>query len=250
MRAEEVTETVTDMRHEVIENVLARCVPSNAMSEQWDLAALHEECLRLLSLDLPVAEWGKEEGIADEEILQRLLDASDRKMAEKAANYGPAVMRMAEKSLLLQILDHSWKEHLLQLDHLRQGIGLRAYAQRDPLNEYKREAFEMFEEMLGRVRQSVTEILSHVELTFEESEGDIFHRDLPKMAETPEDPALAGSRYAAPEGVELGTATVQTRSAAAVIDSKNPETWGKISRNASCPCGSNKKYKHCHGSAH
>jgi preprotein translocase subunit SecA len=250
MRAEEVAETVADMRHEVVENVVARCVPSNAMSEQWDLAALHEECLRLLSLDLPVAEWGKEEGIADEEILQRLLDASDRKMAEKAANYGPPLMRMAEKSLLLQILDYSWKEHLLQLDHLRQGIGLRAYAQRDPLNEYKREAFEMFEEMLGRVRQSVTEVLSHVELTFDDSEEDVFRRDLPKMAETREDPALVGGGYADPEGGELATAPVQTRSAAAVVDSNDPATWGKISRNTSCPCGSGKKYKHCHGSAH
>jgi len=250
MRAEEVAETVADMRHEVVENVVARCVPSNAMSEQWDLAALHEECLRLLSLDLPVAEWGKEEGIADEEILQRLLDASDRKMAEKAANYGPPLMRMAEKSLLLQILDYSWKEHLLQLDHLRQGIGLRAYAQRDPLNEYKREAFEMFEEMLGRVRQSVTEVLSHVELTFDDSEEDVFRRDLPKMAETREDPALVGGGYADPEGGELATAPVQTRSAAAVVDANDPATWGKISRNTSCPCGSGKKYKHCHGSAH
>ena len=252
MRAEEVAETIADMRHEVIEDVVTRCIPSDAMSEQWDLAALHEECLRLLSLDLPVAEWGKEEGIADEEILQRLLDASDRKMAEKAANYGPAVMRMAEKSLLLQILDHSWKEHLLQLDHLRQGIGLRAYAQRDPLNEYKREAFEMFEEMLGRVRQSVTEILSHVELSFDGTEEDAFHRDLPEMAETREDPALAlgGSGSASPEDGEPVSVPVQTRNAAVVVDPNDPETWGKISRNASCPCGSGKKYKHCHGRAH
>ena len=252
MRAEEVAETIADMRHEVIEDVVARCVPSDAMSEQWDLAALHEECLRLMALDLPVVEWGKEEGIADEEILQRLLDASDRKMAEKAANYGPAVMRMAEKSLLLQILDNAWKEHLLQLDHLRQGIGLRAYAQRDPLNEYKREAFEMFEDMLGRARQSVTEVLSHVELTFDESEEDVFRRDLPQMSETRDDPALAlaGGGYTDPEDGELAIAPVQTRSAAAIVDPNDSATWGKVSRNASCPCGTGKKYKHCHGRAH
>ncbi|MEC7658215.1 MAG: preprotein translocase subunit SecA, partial [Pseudomonadota bacterium] len=119
MRAEEVADTIVDMRHEVIEDMVAQCIPSDAMSEQWDLDGLHEECLRLLSLDLPIADWAKEEGIADEEILERLIDLSDRKMAEKAANYGPEVMRLAEKSLLLQILDHSWKEHLLQLDHLR-----------------------------------------------------------------------------------------------------------------------------------
>ncbi|MEC7301985.1 MAG: preprotein translocase subunit SecA, partial [Pseudomonadota bacterium] len=181
MRAEEVADTIVDMRHEVIEDTVAQCIPSDAMSEQWDLDGLHEECLRLLSLDLPVADWAKEEGIADEEILERLIDLSDRRMAEKAANYGPEVMRLAEKSLLLQILDHSWKEHLLQLDHLRQGIGLRAYAQRDPLNEYKREAFEMFEEMLRRVRNSVTEILSHVELAFDESEQEMFQREQQSM---------------------------------------------------------------------
>ena len=143
-------------------------------------------------LDLPVADWAKEEGIADEEILERLIDLSDWRMAEKAANYGPEVMRLAEKSLLLQILDHSWKEHLLQLDHLRQGIGLRAYAQRDPLNEYKREAFEMFEEMLRRVRNGLpAEILSHVELTFDDPEQEMFQREQQSMQESREDPAFA-----------------------------------------------------------
>jgi len=250
MRAEEVADTIVDMRHEVIEDMVAACIPSDAMSEQWDLDGLHEECLRLLSLDLPVAEWAKEEGIADEEILERLTDLSDRRMAEKAANYGPEVMRLAEKSLLLQILDHSWKEHLLQLDHLRQGIGLRAYAQRDPLNEYKREAFEMFEEMLRRVRNSVTEILSHVELTFDESEQEMFQRQQQPMQESREDPAFAMAEESLPATGTDGIATpVQSRTAAAVIDPNDPSTWGKVPRNAPCPCGSGKKYKHCHGRA-
>lgn len=250
MRAEEVADTIVDMRHEVIEDMVAQCIPSDAMSEQWDLDGLHEECLRLLSLDLPVADWAKEEGIADEEILERLIDLSDRKMAEKAANYGPEVMRLAEKSLLLQILDHSWKEHLLQLDHLRQGIGLRAYAQRDPLNEYKREAFEMFEEMLRRVRNSVTEILSHVELTFDESEQEMFQREQQSMQESREDPAFAmtDEPFAA-TGTDGVATPVQSRTAAAVIDPNDPSTWGKVPRNAPCPCGSGKKYKHCHGRA-
>ena len=251
MRAEDVADTIIDMRHEVIEDMVARCVPPDAMSEQWDLDGLHKECLQLLSLDLPISNWAKEEGIADEEILERLTNLADRKMAEKAANHGPEIMRLAEKSLLLQILDHSWKEHLLQLDHLRQGIGLRAYAQRDPLNEYKREAFEMFEEMLRRVRNSVTEVLSHVELTFEESEHELFQREQQSTQESREDPAFARSdRFLADTGAVNVATPVQSRSAATVIDPNDPSTWGKVARNAPCPCGSGKKFKHCHGRAH
>jgi preprotein translocase subunit SecA len=251
MRAEDVADTIVDMRHEVIEDMVARCVPSDAMSEQWDLDSLHKECFQLLSLDLPISDWAKEEGIADEEILERLTNLADRKMAEKAANHGPEIMRLAEKSLLLQILDHSWKEHLLQLDHLRQGIGLRAYAQRDPLNEYKREAFEMFEEMLRRVRNSVTEVLSHVELTFDESEQELFQREQQSTQESREDPAFAGSdRFLTDTGAGNVATPVQSRSAATVIDPNDPSTWGKVARNAPCPCGSGKKFKHCHGRAH
>nr|ADI17425.1 preprotein translocase subunit seca (ATPase, RNA helicase) [uncultured Rhodospirillales bacterium HF0070_31K06] len=248
MRAEEVADTIVDMRHESIEDAVARYVPADAMSEEWDLVSLHEHALRLLGLDLPIGEWGKEEGIADEEILERLIDTSDRKMAEKAANYGPELMRLAEKSLLLQILDHSWKEHLLQLDHLRQGIGLRAYAQRDPLNEYKREAFEMFEEMLRRVRETVTEVLSHVELSLDQTEEEMFRRERQAMSELREDPALAiAEGDFDEEEYTIASAPIQSRAAAAVIDPNDPSTWGKVSRNAPCPCGSGKKYKHCHG---
>src|SRR5581483_9003068 len=132
-----------------------------------DIAGLHAEGLRLLGLDLPIAEWAQEEGIGSETVEERLVAAADRKMAEKAANVGPDLMRMAEKSLLLQFLDHIWKDHLLQLDHLRQGINLRAYGQRDPLNEYKREAFELFESMLVALREQVTSALSHIEFRAE-----------------------------------------------------------------------------------
>ena len=253
MRAEEVSETVRDMRHEVVENTVAHCIPVAAMMEQWDTETLRTECLRLLALELPIDDWSKEEGIADEELRERILDASDRKMAEKAANYGPELMRVAEKSLLLQILDHSWKEHLLQLDHLRQGIGLRAYAQRDPLNEYKREAFEMFEAMLARVRETVTEVLSHVELALEGVDDDVFHREAPEMQELHEDPMMAFSEEEAELPMAsaggLAMAPVQTRAAAAILDPDDPSTWGKVSRNAPCPCNSGKKYKRCHGLA-
>src|SRR5882762_6282520 len=164
MSAQDVASTITDMRSETIEEMVAQAITESSLAEQWDIAALHAECLRLLALDLPLAEWAKEEGITGDEVRERITTAADRKMAEKSANYGPDLMRMAEKSLLLHILDQTWKDHLLSLDHLRQGINLRAYGQRDPLNEYKREASELSEAMLAHVRQHVTSVLSHVEL--------------------------------------------------------------------------------------
>src|SRR6266404_671901 len=192
MSAPDVASTVTDMRHEVVENIVGRGIPPNALPDSWDVKALHEEALRLLGLDLPIAEWAKEEGIADAEITRRIADAADRKMAEKAANYGPDIMRMAEKSLLLQLLDQTWKDHLLTLDHLRQGINLRAYGQRDPFNEYSREAFEMFQAMLGRLREQVTALLSHVEIRRAEPEQPMMPPPRPvTMRETRRDPALA-----------------------------------------------------------
>ena len=243
MQATEVSQTVADMRHEVIEAMVARCIPEKAYAEQWDVASLHEECLRVLALDLPTADWAKEEGIADQEIRQRIIAASDQKMAQKAANYGPEIMRMVEKSLLLQILDQAWKEHLLQLDHLRHGIGLRAYGQRDPLNEYKREAFNMFEEMLGQLRERVTGVLCHVELRIDgDGEQVPEPRGPVEMHETRHDPALVGVDD---EGDEVG---VRQRRFGPV-DPADPATWGRVSRNAPCPCGSGKKFKHCHGQA-
>src|ERR1700757_2566064 len=164
MSARDVADTVADMRAETIAEMVALAIPENSLVEQWDIPALHAECLRLLALDLPLVEWAKEEGIGGGGKGERITDAADRRMAEKSANYGPDLMRMAEKSLLLQLLDQTWKDHLLSLDHLRQGINLRAYAQRDPLNEYKREAFELFEAMLANLRQHITSVLSHVEL--------------------------------------------------------------------------------------
>jgi preprotein translocase subunit SecA len=219
MQAEDLKEEVASMRHEVIDDLMERYVPEKAFAEQWEIEGLHEEIMRLFNLNLPIADWSKEEGIGNEDIRERLIDAVDRKMAEKAANFGPDVLRMAEKSLLLQILDQSWKEHLLTLDHLRHGIGLRAYGQQDPLNEYKREAFEMFEGMLSRLREQITLVLSHIEIR------------------TQEEPQAAPAEEIAPPVAPAGTA----------IDPNDPSTWGKLNRNAECPCGSGKKYKHCHG---
>jgi len=251
MAADDVAEDVTQMRHQIIEDMVAACIPEKAYPEQWDTDALHEEALRVLNLDLPIKDWAKEEGIADREILERLIEASNRTQAEKAANYGPEVMRMVEKNMLLQLLDQDWKDHLLTLDHLRQGIGLRAYGQRDPLNEYKREAFNLFDEMLTSLRERVTQVLSHVELDVTPTEGEggfSFQRPEQEMVETHEDPAfkMEGGEAEAGEA-EIIHAPTRSRQAAETVNPDNPDTWGRVPRNAKCPCGSGKKFKHCHG---
>ncbi|MDB5410421.1 MAG: secA [Rhodospirillales bacterium] len=236
MAAPDVATTITDMRHEVVENLVTRCIPPNTLAENWDVTGLHEESMRLLALDLPVADWAKEEGIAEAEISERITSAADRKMAEKAANYGPEIMRMAEKSLLLQLLDQAWKDHLLSLDHLRQGINLRAYGQRDPLNEYKREAFELFETMLSSLRETVTSVLCHVELRVQQPPDDAMLEMA--GAETAEAAAALPSPPRPSRTVATGGALA---GAGPAVDPRTP-------RNSPCPCGSGKKYKHCHGS--
>jgi preprotein translocase subunit SecA len=256
MRADDVHEDVVAMRHETVEETVERCIPASAYSEEWEVDSLREECIRVFGLELPIADWAAEEGIADQEIKERITDAIDRKMAEKAATFGPELMRYAEKTLLLQLLDQNWKDHLLQLDHLRQGIHLRGYGQRDPLNEYKQEAFALFEGLLEQLRTSVTEYLAHLQVRTEPSpdaaggDGEApapaparGGYDPSRMQETRADPALGG-------GQPAGDGTpVHSRAAAQQIDPNNPATWGKVQRNAACPCGSGKKYKHCHGRA-
>ena len=247
MSTEDVSDEVVGMRHEIIANAVAHAIPEKAYPEQWDMDGLHEEVLRITGMDLPVQDWAKEEGIADAEIRERLISAADKKMAEKAATYGPEVMRGVEKSLLLQLLDQLWKEHLLTLDHLRQGIGLRAYAQRDPLNEYKREAFDLFEDMLDGLRERVTQVLSHVELQMHEPEVDIFGRGEQEMIESHEAPASMMAEKTETNEQAINAVPLHRRKAADDIDPNDPETWGRVPRNAPCPCGSGKKYKHCHG---
>jgi preprotein translocase subunit SecA len=250
MRAETVQERIADYRHETVTEIVSRCIPENAYAEKWDTATLHDDIQRLFGLDLPVAEWAKEEGIADEEIRNRLIDAVDRLMAEKAANFGPELMRMAEKSILLQVLDQHWKEHLLNLDHLRQGIHLRGYAQRDPLNEYKKEAFELFEGMLGQVRDTTTQVLARLQVRTEAEPDPLLAEppppDFSRLRETTQDPALAGDDLSA-EAAADAASTPRRAAPGQSADARDPSTWGKVSRNAACPCGSGKKYKHCHG---
>jgi preprotein translocase subunit SecA len=208
MRADDVQETVTEMRHEAAAQIVERAIPDGSYHDQWLPDQLASDAQRVLGIEVPAKDWFSEDGVAETEIEERLVDSADRYMAEKAVRLGPDVMRMAEKSLLLQVLDQQWKEHLLRLDQLRQGISLRAYAQKDPLNEYKREAFMMFEQLLAGLRETTTMVLAHVELRPPESEE------------------------AAP---------------AASAPKTTPTSNRKISRNEPCPCGSGRKYKHCHG---
>ena len=245
MEATDVSDTVTDMRSEIVDAMVERHIPEKAYSEQWDAEGLKTEVLRVFGLDVPVVDWAKEEGIAGEEMRARVADAAERKMAEKAANYTPAVMRVVEKNLLLQLLDQHWKDHLLQLDHLRSGIGLRAYAQRDPLNEYKREAFDLFEALLDGLREAVTTVLAHIELRLDEPQAALAapQRPAQQMHESHVSP-LTGEEEARPPPLLPGPGG---RAVKAPADPADPRTWGKVPRNAPCPCGSGKKYKHCHG---
>jgi preprotein translocase subunit SecA len=245
MREENVAETVGDMRHAVVDELVAKHVPEHAYPEQWDTAGLKEELQRVLGLDLPVDEWAKEEGIADEELLARIERRADEHMAAKVAQWGSDVMRYVEKSILLQTLDQLWREHLLMLEHLRQVIGLRGYGQRDPLNEYKAEGFSLFEAMIAHLREGVTAQLMRVEIVQAPSPDE--QQQLPYMEAHKVDPNTGEDEFALADytqtfGVDDGDTAV-----AVERDPRNPASWGKVGRNEACPCGSGKKYKHCHG---
>jgi preprotein translocase subunit SecA len=237
MKDENVAETIADMRHAFIEDLVAKHVPEHAYAEQWDVSGLKEELKRVLDLDLPVDDWAKEEGIADEELLNRIENRADEHMAAKVAQWGPDVMRYVEKTILLQTLDHLWREHLIMLDHLRQVIGLRGYGQRDPLQEYKTEAFNLFQEMSAHLREAVTAQLMRVEI-------------IPPEQEAPMLPAMEAHKLNPDTGEDemaFANVTLAPQANAAQRDPKNPASWGKVGRNEDCPCGSGKKYKHCHG---
>ncbi len=242
MAAENVDDFATDIRHSVIEELVQRCIPAGSYTEQWDVESLKSEAHRLLNLDLPINEWAAEEGIAEDEIIERLIDASDKMIARKVADTGPEIYRKLQKALILQKLDQHWKEHLLNLDHLRQGINLRAFGQRDPLNEYKTESFSMFENMLDYFRENVVETMSLVEYNIDpQARQMMLRQENAGLQESRQDPALSGA------GSAQGQNIVQMPVEKKPFDKNDPSTWGKVQRNAACPCGSGKKYKHCHG---
>jgi preprotein translocase subunit SecA len=282
MQDETVGEVIGDMRHSAIDDLVSQFVPENAYPEQWNTVGLREDLNRVLGLDLPVDEWAKEEGIADEELFTRIERRADEHMAAKVAQWGADVIRYIEKSILLQTLDHLWREHLVMLDHLRQVIGLRGYGQRDPLNEYKAEAFSLFETMSHSLREGVTSQLMRVEIVAQQPQQQ--PAPLPAMEAHKLDPntgedemalALAGAETLARHGIgaaansgasgaggpplggiPLGGGAAYSGPASAIPprpavtqarDPQDPQSWGKVGRNEVCPCGSGKKFKHCHG---
>ncbi|MBR1134325.1 MAG: preprotein translocase subunit SecA [Bradyrhizobium sp.] len=242
MQDESVAETIADMRHAFIDDLVSKHVPEHAYAEQWDVAGLKEELKRVLDIELPVDEWAKEEGIADEELLKRIETYADERMAAKVGQWGPDVMRYVEKTILLQTLDHLWREHLVMLDHLRQVIGLRGYGQRDPLQEYKSEAFTLFEAMIAHLREAVTAQLMRVEIVPPEEQQPV----LPPMQAHHANPTT-GEDEMAFANVSLVPSSGAAPVPAEARNPNDPSTWGKVGRNEDCPCGSGKKYKHCHG---
>jgi len=239
MKAEDLSEIVQDMRGEVIDDLIEQYMPPKTYADQWDTEGLHAALVEQLSMDLPVQEWADEEGVDDDEIADRLENAADDMMAQKAAAFGPDNMRAIEKQILLQTIDQKWREHLLTLEHLRSVVGFRGYAQRDPLNEYKNEAFQLFESMLDSLRQDVTQRLSQIRPMTDEEQQAMLSQIEEQRAQM-EDAAKArhpGSKVAEPDG----EATAQA------FDENDPSTWGNPGRNEPCPCGSGKKFKHCHG---
>nr|ATZ76237.1 preprotein translocase subunit SecA [uncultured Acidiphilium sp.] len=252
MRADDVSEIFTEMRADVISAVVERRIPAKAYAEQWQSTELAEDVQRIFNLALPIEAWAAEEGIDESHLRERIADAVDAHITAKTEQFGAELTRVIEKSILLQTLDHLWKEHLLALDHLRQGIVLRAYGQRDPLNEYKREAFILFTAMLDDLKEQVCTALAHVELGAE-----------PDGSQAPFDPSMMMTAHpqAGQYGGDLLLADPATMTGAEgytasfnpyradIIDPDRPESWAATPRNALCPCGSGKKYKHCHGKA-
>ena len=234
MESTDLSEITTDMRTEVIEDLIHEFMPPKTYADQWNTEGLYAAVIERLGVDVPVMEWCAEEGVDDEQISERLLVATDQYITEKTEIFGAENMRMIEKQLLLQSIDGKWREHLLTLEHLRSVVGLRSHAQRDPLNEYKNEAFQLFESMLDSLREDVTQKLSQIRPITEEEQ-----REMAEQMAAQQAAAEAASGPALPEP-----------SAAAVASgfvAGDPTTWGNPGRNSSCPCESGEKFKHCHG---
>ncbi len=229
MISEDLTDTIADMRIQVIEDLTEAHIPARAYPQDWDVDGMSEEAIRIFSKDFGLKAWVEEEGIDAGGFEDRLIDETDRFMAKRAADIGPDIMRQVERSLLLQAIDRFWKEHLSQLDHLRQVIQLRAYGQRDPLNEYKTEAFAMFENMLNETRDNVVMLLSNIEIQTEQPVPELKDPDMSAL------------------NISHIDATTGENEAGLPFDPQNSKTWGDVPRNSACPCASGKKYKHCHG---
>ncbi|PRX31184.1 preprotein translocase subunit SecA [Meinhardsimonia xiamenensis] len=248
MEADDLSDVVQDMRHQVIDDLVDAFMPPKTYADQWDVEGLARAVREKLNIDPPIAQWAEEEGVDQEEIAERLRHAADEMMAAKAVQFGPENMRSIEKQVLLQTIDSKWREHLLRLEHLRSVIGFRGYAQRDPLNEYKTEAFQLFQSMLDSLREDVTRTLAQIRPLTEEERAEMLRQMMAaqQAAQAPKAPAQQeeGAPAMATAGAGAGAAEGQARPGFVESDRS---TWGNPGRNEPCPCGSGRKFKHCHG---
>jgi len=245
MEAADLQEITADMREQVIDDLIDQFMPPKTYADQWDTQGFQAAVADQLNLDVPVAAWCEEEGVDDEVIRERLVEASENMMAQKAEQFGSENMRNIEKQVLLQAIDGKWRDHLLTLEHLRSVVGFRGYAQRDPLNEYKNESFQLFESMLDSLRTEVTQKLGQIRPMTEEEQQQILSQMQERQAA-----AQVNAAQAAEENSEAPASTAAAASgstAVAEFDENDPSTWGTPARNDECPCGSGKKFKHCHG---
>ncbi|SHH51044.1 preprotein translocase subunit SecA [Marivita hallyeonensis] len=240
MEAQDLSEIAQDMRHQVIDDLVDIYIPPKSYADQWDTQGLHDAVKEKLGFEADTVAWGDEEGVDADVIRERLEEASDQVMAEKAEAFGPDTMRQIEKQVLLQTIDSKWREHLLTLEHLRSVVGFRGYAQRDPLNEYKSEAFQLFESMLDGLREDVSKQLGQVRPMTEEEQKAMMEQLAAQQA------AMAKAAEAANPQVDA-TPAGNPENAVEGFDETDPSTWGNPGRNAPCPCGSGKKFKQCHG---
>ncbi|MEE2691380.1 MAG: preprotein translocase subunit SecA [Pseudomonadota bacterium] len=252
MSSASVDDIIADMRVQLINDLVAQFVPAKSYAEQWDIEGLEKAVEEIFGKKIDVATLAGKEGVADVEISEMLVEETNKLAAQRAAEIGPDVMRRVEKAFLLHVLDTNWREHMQQLDHLRSVVWMRGHAQRDPINEFKTEAFALFGALLDGLRRDVTRMLMHVQVRAEAPQPP--PRPAPaKMIETHVNPLTGENEMAmaggpAPYGRSAGVGAMAARARAMKVDPANPETWGSVSRNSPCPCGSGQKYKHCHGS--
>ncbi|WP_170433598.1 preprotein translocase subunit SecA [Ruegeria arenilitoris] len=237
MSTDDLSEIVSDMREQVIDDLIDQYMPPKTYADQWDTDGLHATLKEKLNIDVPVQEWAAEDGVDDDVVRERLIKATDEMMAQKAAAFGPENMRNIEKQVLLQTIDSKWREHLLTLEHLRSVVGFRGYAQRDPLNEYKTESFQLFENMLDSLRETVTQQLARVRPLTEEEQREMLAQMQAQQAQI---------KKAAEQAEAVAEAQASGDARPGFVED-DPSTWGNPSRNDPCPCGSGKKFKHCHG---
>jgi len=243
MQAEDVSDIAADMRHQLIEDLVDLSMPPKSYPEQWDTAGLAQSCREMLNMNLPIADWAAEEGVDQAALMTRIIAASDQVMAEKHEAFGAATMSNIEKQVLLQAIDGKWREHLLRLEHLRSVVSFRGYAQRDPLNEYKSEAFQLFGALLNSLREQVTQQLARIRpVTKEEQEAMM--RQILAQQKLQAAPAAAPASEPA---VASGAPPAEKPKPRPGFVEADDSTWGAPGRNDPCPCGSGEKFKHCHG---